>query len=256
MNKKLFLIIISIPGLLSLIPKLNQTYITLTAQNSEILFSYNNFLIFTLMQSSILIIGSIVLGSWATKKFHWHDNTLNAIEANDIYALQQATKTQLIASLRYSLPAALCFVITLYTLLFPVLDQSIIEQMNDFSITSFIMRIFYGGIVEEILLRWNILSILVLLNIKFFKQHIQTAWWIAIILSAVIFGCGHLPIYLTTSTTPTITTILFIIGTNSCAGIFFGWIFKKFGLISAMIAHILFHITWFFLYSISYIKLF
>ncbi len=251
MNKKIFLTLISIPGLLSLIPKLNQAYKTIITQSPELVISYSAFLVISLLQSCILIIGSILLGKWATKKLNWHDYTLNAIEANDINALQNAAKTQLIPSLYYSIPASFCFVITLYVLLFPLLDDNLVAQMNDFSISSLITRIFYGGIIEEILLRWGILSALVLLGVTFFKRNVQMVWWMAIITSSLLFGLGHLPIYLATAVNPNIITMLLIVAANSYAGIFLGWIFKKFGLISAMIAHILFHVTWFLIYSIN-----
>ena len=251
MNKKFFLILISIPGLLSLLPKLNETYATIIAQSPELVISYNTFLIISLVQSCILIIASILLGNWATKKFDWHDDALNAIQANNTHALQQATKTQLIPSLRYSIPASLCFVATLHLLLFPLLDHTLVTQLNDFSISSLVTRIFYGGIIEEILLRWGMLSALVLLGLTLFKGHVHIVWWTAIIISALLFGFGHVPFYLATVTKPTIAMILLIIGANSYAGIFLGWVFKRFGLISAMIAHMLFHVTWFLVYLIN-----
>jgi len=251
MNTKLLLLLISIPGVLSLLPKLNTTYATIIVQSPERIISHNSFLIIALLQSSLLIIISILLGSWATKKINWQDNALNAMAANDLQGLQHAIKTQIIPSLLYSIPASLCFVATLYAVLFPLLDHNLVVQMNDFSTSSLIMRIFYGGIVEEILLRWSMLSILVLLGLTLFKQRVQLAWWTAIVISSLLFGCGHLPMYFATTANPTITTIFLIIGANSYAGVFFGSIFKKFGLISAMIAHMLFHITWFALYSIN-----
>ena len=250
MNKKFFLGLISIPGLLSLIPKLNQTYITILTKSPELIISYDSFLFISLLQPCILIIASIFIGNWATKKLNWQDTILNAIEANNLQLLSQSINTQLIPSLYYIIPASLCFVTTLYIALFPLLDNNLVLQINDFSISSLIMRIFYGGIIEEILLRWGILSVLVLIGIKLFKKHSELIWWIAIIISSLIFGIVHLPLYLTT-TSPTPFTIFLMISANSYAGIFFGYIFKRFGLISAMIAHILFHIIWFLIYLVS-----
>lgn len=250
MNKKLFLIFISIPGLLSLLPKLHTTYNTIIAQQPERIIDYNKFLIFTLLQSFIFVFISIWLGHWATQKINWQDYTLNAITTKNKLMLQYALHSQILPSLLYSIPASFFFVATLYIILFPLLDHNLVIQMNDFSKHSIIMRIFYGGIVEEILLRWNILSLLVLCGMKCLNHHTNLVWWSAIVLSALAFGCGHLPIYFATTLNPTITTVLIIIFANSIAGIFFGWIFKNFGLISAMIAHMLFHITWFLIYGI------
>ena len=60
--------------------------------------------------------------------------------------------------------------------------------------------------------------------------------WLAIIISAIIFGLGHLPI---TGTITTITPLIVVraVLLNGIAGIVFGWLYWKKGLESAMIAH-------------------
>jgi len=60
--------------------------------------------------------------------------------------------------------------------------------------------------------------------------------WLAIIISAVIFGLGHLPI---TGTLTAITPLVIVraVLLNGVAGIIFGWLYWKKGLESAMISH-------------------
>ncbi len=63
-----------------------------------------------------------------------------------------------------------------------------------------------------------------------------TGIWLAIIISAVIFGLGHLPITGTiTSITPLIVVRAILL--NGIGGIIFGWLYWKKGLESAMIGH-------------------
>lgn len=64
----------------------------------------------------------------------------------------------------------------------------------------------------------------------------QVGIWIAIVLAAVLFGLGHLPIT-GTLTAITLAVIARAILLNGVPGIIFGWLYKKKGLESAMLAH-------------------
>lgn len=99
----------------------------------------------------------------------------------------------------------------------------------------------YGGIGEEILLRLFFMTLIVWIigKIKRSKNNIlenNPAMWSAIIISAVVFGLGHLPI---TSTVTPLTALVIIraIVLNGVGGVIFGWLYWKKGLESAMIAH-------------------
>ena len=99
---------------------------------------------------------------------------------------------------------------------------------------------FYGGIGEEILLRLFLMTLIVWIIYKIRKtadgKPTVKGIWLAIIISAVIFGLGHLPITGTiTSITPLIVFRAVLL--NGIAGIIFGWLYWKKGLESAMIAH-------------------
>jgi membrane protease YdiL (CAAX protease family) len=99
---------------------------------------------------------------------------------------------------------------------------------------------FYGGIAEEILLRLFLVSFFVWLTfkIKKTKDGNPTVFgiWLSIILAAIIFGLGHLPV---TAQITDLTGIVIVraIVLNGIGGIIFGWLYWKKGLESAMIAH-------------------
>lgn len=101
---------------------------------------------------------------------------------------------------------------------------------------------FYGGIVEEILLRLFLVTLVVWVLWKFSKPKTDTStptstsMWIAIIVAAVIFGLGHLP---ATAALVTVTPVVVAraVLLNGIGGIIFGWLYWKKGLESAMIAH-------------------
>ena len=99
---------------------------------------------------------------------------------------------------------------------------------------------FYGGIVEEVLLRLYFMTLLVWLGMRLTRQKdgAPAAWlvWIAIVIAGIVFGIAHLPtaIELGIELTP-----LFLVRTltlNSI-GIVFGWLYWKKGFESAVVSH-------------------
>ena len=99
---------------------------------------------------------------------------------------------------------------------------------------------FYGGIAEEVLLRLFLVSLFVWLTFKIKKtkdgKPTDIGIWFSIILSAIVFGLGHLP---ATSQIIPLTGLVVVraIVLNGVGGIIFGWLYWKKGLESAMIAH-------------------
>ena len=98
----------------------------------------------------------------------------------------------------------------------------------------------YGGIVEEILIRLCLMSVLIWLAGFVWKtadgKPVPTAFWVGILGAAVLFGLAHLPATeLMVEVTPFV--IFRAILLNGIGGIVFGWLFWKRGLESAMLAH-------------------
>lgn len=112
----------------------------------------------------------------------------------------------------------------------------------------FLVKFLYGGITEEVLMRWGWMSLLVWLGWKIFRRKSEhptdSVFWVAIFISAVIFGLGHLPLVFSALGADAVTPLLisYIIVGNSVVGILAGWLFWKKGLEAAMLAHIFAHI--------------
>jgi hypothetical protein len=99
---------------------------------------------------------------------------------------------------------------------------------------------FYGGIDEEIFLRFGVMTLLVLGLGKIFRtaerRPTAVAFWLANIIAAVLFGLGHLPA--TTMLMPlTKMVVLRALLLNGIPGVVFGVLYWKRGLESAMISH-------------------
>ena len=108
------------------------------------------------------------------------------------------------------------------------------------SIAFLLGSVIYGGVIEEVMLRLFMMSLIAwLLHKLFWRKQEQTpvaALVLANILAALLFAAGHLP---TTAVlmglTPMIIFRCFLL--NGGLGLLFGWLYRKYGLRYAMIAH-------------------
>ena len=108
------------------------------------------------------------------------------------------------------------------------------------SIAFLLGSVIYGGVIEEVMLRLFMMSLLAfLLHKLFWRKQEQTpvaALVLANIVAALLFAAGHLP---TTAVlmglSPMILFRCFLL--NGGIGLLFGWLYRKYGLRYAMIAH-------------------
>jgi membrane protease YdiL (CAAX protease family) len=111
-----------------------------------------------------------------------------------------------------------------------------------FSPVYFMVGILYGGVVEELMLRLFVMSLLVLILWKLFaksKDRERIPGWIyisAIVLAAAIFAAGHLPITAQTIGL-SVPVVIRCFVLNGIGGIGFGYLYWKKGLAYSMIAH-------------------
>jgi membrane protease YdiL (CAAX protease family) len=98
---------------------------------------------------------------------------------------------------------------------------------------------FYGGVYEEILARLFLLSLFAWLFNRSWRRpgHPGSgAFWAANVIVAVLFGLGHLPsASLVMSITPLVVGAALLL--NGIAALAFGWLYRKYNLEAAIIAH-------------------
>jgi len=119
------------------------------------------------------------------------------------------------------------------------------EQFNKF--LPLPTRLLYGGITEELLVRWGLLTLLVWAAWRLLQKgqgRPRAACFLsAIVVSSVAFGLGHLPIAFALVEHVTAPTVFFVITANSVFGLIAGYLYWKKGLESAVIAHMLTHVV-------------
>ena len=123
-----------------------------------------------------------------------------------------------------------------------------IERAEEFNrILPAAVRFLYGGVTEEILLRWGVMTFLVWLLSKIFQRGEgppRAMWFIvSIVGSALLFGAGHLPLAAALAGGLTLTVVAYVIAANSLFGIVAGILYWRYGLESAVIAHVATHIV-------------
>ena len=106
-------------------------------------------------------------------------------------------------------------------------------------------KLLYGGIVEELLLRWGLMSFFVWAAWRLGGGRVAVpAWcvWTGLTLAALLFAAGHLPVlYMLLPDPPSWLIALVLVG-NALPGLLFGWLYWRRGLEAAMIAHALAHL--------------
>lgn len=105
-------------------------------------------------------------------------------------------------------------------------------------------RVLYGGIVEEVLMRWGLMTFFVWLGALLVGEPSAGVMWTAILLSGILFGLGHAPSYLAAGARPTPMFFALAVFLNLWAGTIFAWLYWQHGLAAAMIGHALFHLVW------------
>lgn len=116
-----------------------------------------------------------------------------------------------------------------------------------FDAPTWIALILYGGIVEEVMLRLFLLSLLALAGWKLFCRRAPAppkgVLAAANALAALLFAAGHLPstVAMFGALTPLLVLRCFLL--NGTLGLLFGRFYRKYGIQYAMLAHALAHVV-------------
>lgn len=125
-----------------------------------------------------------------------------------------------------------------------------IKEVTEVGVTlsSIIASVLYGGIIEEIMMRLFLMSLIIFIVWKIFfrkktKEEIPTAVFVVVnILIALVFAAGHLPatVSMFVELTPYLLVRCFLL--NGIGGILFGNLYRKHGIQYAILCHMGAHI--------------
>ncbi len=238
-NWKLFrlLLVAGMFGFIAVLPY------TLTIQEEtlkELPISLPLALLLSFIQTSILLSVVIFIGLYLRKRVGFELPILSDWIA--VRPVKERLKPLVIHSIKLGVLAGTLILVFDYVFTFLI---NPLESFENIPWQAFLAS-FYGGIVEEILTRLFLVTLIVWVAEKIVKSKTEKSKtiniWIGIIGAAIIFGLGHLPATaLITTITPSIVARAIVL--NGIGGIIFGWLYWKKGLFSAMVAHFTTDIT-------------
>jgi Type II CAAX prenyl endopeptidase Rce1-like len=194
------------------------------------------------LQLTVLLAISILIGIGCAYRVGLRSHLI------DRWVFHTAKSSSFAVEMKWSLgmgAAAAIVLLLLDRLMQPLLPEALRATNNTQpNWSNLLTAMFYGGITEEILMRWGLMSLLVWIAWKGLKQGVtlpsQGVYQGAIVLAALVFGLLHLP---TTAAIVSLTPVVIIraILLNGIAGIAFGWLFWQYSLEAAMLSHVSVH---------------
>ena len=108
-------------------------------------------------------------------------------------------------------------------------------------------KLLYGGVTEEMLMRWGLMTALIWLPWRFIQKRAglpRTSYVVgAIIVAALLFGVLHLPAAAAMGVSLTPSVVSYVVIGNAVPGVLFGILYWRYGLEAAILAHALGHVV-------------
>jgi Type II CAAX prenyl endopeptidase Rce1-like len=191
------------------------------------------------IQSAMLAVVFAVVGSFLAPRVGLNAPIISGWLAGG--AVGRDVKTIVAAGALMAIPAAIVLVV--YSMMsqdyFAALSPDVSAMMKALD-PPLITKVLYGGVTEEIIVRWGIMSLIVWIAWRLAGKPETVAAvhvWIGIGLAALIFAVLHLPLLFAFDAAPPQWIIAAVIGGNSIVGVMFGWLFWKYGIEAAIMGH-------------------
>ncbi|PSB06879.1 CPBP family intramembrane metalloprotease [filamentous cyanobacterium CCP2] len=224
------------------IPLIEQQLAKLSPETLETVPPLGILMLLQGLQYSILLAISILIGIGCAYRVGLRSHLI------DHWVFHTTKSPSFAVEMKWSLgvgAAAAIVLLLLDRLMQPALPEALQAANNtEPGWLNLLTAMFYGGITEEILMRWGLMSLLVWIAWKGLKQGVtlpsQGIYQGAIVLAALVFGLLHLP---ATAAIVPLTPVVIVraLLLNGIAAIGFGWLFWQYSLEAAMLAHISVH---------------
>ncbi|MFO9237542.1 CPBP family glutamic-type intramembrane protease [Legionella pneumophila serogroup 1] len=229
---------LSIPGVLIVMHRL--VYFLL-ADNTERL--KKRFSRFVVLQTLFMTFVMSFAGSILSSRTGLGDSLLEGLLQGK--ASLDSFQVILLPTFLYALLGLVIFCILYYGLFGSILDEKSFKIMSELrSKIGLDGCVLYGGVVEEVIARWGLMNVVCFFALLFTSQINSEIIIISIFLSAFIFAVGQLPAYIAAGCTPSRRFLYSFVLLSLLQSILFGFLFWQYGLTSAILAHMLFHLGW------------
>ncbi len=190
------------------------------------------------IQGAVLVVIASILGSFLAPKVDLSAPVLSAALARrDLLA---ALRPQLLPGLAGGCLGAAVIIA------FHRFVPSSLSFLTDREPLPLVVRVLYGGLTEEILIRWGLMTVITWGAWRLFQRNRPkpsgAIVWAAIGVSAMIFGASHVPALAPAMPTLSGVAVAYVTFANAGFGVVAGWLFWRHGLEAAIIAHVLAHV--------------
>lgn len=198
----------------------------------------------TLVQTTVLVAGATALGAALAPRVGLRSHLAERAAGGPPVLPALAAEAPLAAGLGLVCAA---IIVGLDLALRPLMPPAFLgaAQASAGGLGALVSGLLYGGIAEELLMRWGVMSLLAWAGWRLGQRGVgrpaPAVLWLAILGAALLFGLGHLPA--AAALAP--LSLAFVLRTvllNSVAGIAAGWLFWRHSLEAAMLAHMMVHV--------------
>jgi len=234
----LSLLLLDLDALLAILP---------LPPGTEMPMSISALKVLMLVQPTVILAVAVLIGVAIASKVGLSSPVAESAASGGNWA--SALKTQIAPGVIGGLAGGFA-VVSIAAISTPFLSPEVLTRLGEFGkVAPLPLRLLYGGITEELLLRWGLMTLLVWAGWRLFQKGKgrprSVCFVAAILISSFIFAIGHLPVAFLLFPEPTPALVLFVIFGNSAFGLIAGYLYWKKGLESAMIAHMMAHILMF-----------
>jgi len=195
----------------------------------------------SLAQSAVLLALMVWIGTVASPRVGLSAPVSAALAAGDTTAAAAAWRRQLLPGLLVGVASGALIVAA--TAIAPSALRAVEETLQ----LGLAARVLYGGITEELLLRWGLMTGIAWLAWRLVQGGRGDASPGAIVsanaIAALLFGAGHLPAVAALGVPLSTDVIAWIVAANAVPGFLFGELYWKRGLEAAMLAHATAHVV-------------
>lgn len=180
-----------------------------------------------LIQPAIITMLCALLGWWTLPRTGLDAPVLRSLLAKSDWS----------APLRRGLPAAamVAVLVALILTVYALGTADVVLSMPQLDIP-LISRLGYGGVGEEIIARWGLLTAFMALALGLGLSR-SAAFWAANSLAALLFALGHFGVLFALLPHPPLWLLTAVVLGNFVPAVAFGWLYRQFGIESAMLAH-------------------
>jgi hypothetical protein len=236
---------LGLPGVASLVPLVQRQLAAIDLE--AVALPVELLVIATLAQSALLVAASVALGLGTAPKLGFVSLVVERIRGGA--SVWRRLWPQVPLALVLGLATGWA-ILALDAVLLPRsgIDAEALDMAALDPITRLIMGLLYGGITEELLMRWGLMSLVAWLGWRLFGLRTrdgrpkESLVWFAIVAAAVLFGIGHLPA-LAAAVPLTPGLVARTIALNALGGVVFGWLFWRRSLEAAMVSHASVHVA-------------